>query len=79
MAADTSSWAAATTAVVRTAAAALAEFSVEPMFATSVAATETTSGAATTYDISNLLGEASQSGSGWIRDQRCTRHGREPE
>ena len=54
MAADTSSSAAASTPVVWAAAAPLAAWIVEPRLAKSVAAEPSTSGAATTNDISNL-------------------------
>jgi hypothetical protein len=52
MAADTSSSAAASTPVVWVAAAELAALTVEPIFAKSVAAASTISGAAITYDMS---------------------------
>src|ERR1700756_4440729 len=55
MAADTSSSAAASTPVVWVAAAAWAALSVEPIFATSVAAAVNSSGAAIKLDISVLL------------------------
>src|SRR5713101_7348155 len=54
MAADTSSAPAATTSVVVAAAAALAALSVEPIFARSVAAAVTNSGAAITNDMGHL-------------------------
>src|ERR1700739_3923261 len=54
MATDTSSSAAASTPVVRAAAAALAELIVEPRLAKSVAVVPSTSGTATTNHISDL-------------------------
>src|ERR1700739_1102851 len=54
MPADTSSAPAATTSVVVVAAAALAALSVEPIFARSVAAAVTNSGAAITYAMGHL-------------------------
>src|ERR1700739_2031870 len=54
MPADTSSAPAATTSVVVVAAAALAALSVEPIFARSVAAAVTNSGAAITNDMGHL-------------------------